>query len=129
MKLLENIVRTYCQALKDNDYQTIIRLFAKEAKIISFIAGEKSPLDFFQNLFSNSRRIKVEIKNILFDVDNKKIVAAYIYLEVIWNKQEVIQFEVVDIFEFDQENKIKNLKIILDTYPLRKLKERTAAID
>jgi len=51
------------------------------------------------------------------------------YLESIWNKQVTIPFEAVDIFEFDQENKIKNLKIILDTYPIRKLKEKSAIVD
>jgi hypothetical protein len=123
MKPLGSIIKTYAQALRDNDYQTINRLFSKKAKIISFLAGEKSPPDFFKNLFENSRRTKVEIKNILFDLDNKKTVAAYIYLEAIWNKQSTLQFEAVDIFEFDRENKIKALKIILDTYPIRKLKE------
>lgn len=123
MKILESIIKTYAQALRDNDYQTITCLFSKNAKIFSFLAGEKSPPDFFQNLFENSRRTKLEIKNILFDLDNKKTVAAYIYLEAVWNKQLTLQFEAVDIFEFDRENKIKTLKIILDTYPIRKLKE------
>jgi hypothetical protein len=126
MKPLENVIRIYGQALKDNDYQTMNSLFSKDAKVFSFFAGEKSPLDFFQNLFENSHRTKVEIKNILFDLYNKKIAAAYIYLEAIWNKQSTIKFEAVDIFEFDQENKIKNLKIILDTYPIRKLKEKSS---
>ena len=124
MKMLESIINTYAQALKDNDYQTMISLFSREAKIFSFLAGEKSPPDFFKNLFENSYRTRVEIKNILFDSDNKRTVAAYICLEAIWKKQSTIQFEAVDIFEFDRENKIKTLKIILDTYPIRKLKEK-----
>lgn len=129
MKTLESIIRIYGQALKDNDYPTMINLFSKDAKVFSFFVGEKSPLDFFQNLFENSHRTKVEIRNILFDANDKKIVAAYIYLEAVWNRQLTIPFEAVDIFEFDQENKIKNLKIILDTYPIRKLKEKTAVVD
>lgn len=129
MKTLESIIRIYVQALRDNDYQTMVSLFSKDAKVFSFFVGEKSPLDFFQNLFENSHRTKVEIRNIFFDADNKKTVAAYIYLEAVWNRQLTIQFEAVDIFEFDQENKIKNLKIILDTYPIRKLKEKVAIPD
>ena len=125
MKTSENIIRTYAQALKDNDYQTIIGLFSKEAKVFSYQGGEKTPSIFFQSLFENSCRTKVEIKNILVDSENDKIVAAYIYIDTIWNKQTIIQFEAVDIFEFDKENKIKKLKIILDTYPIRKLKEKS----
>ena len=98
MKSLENIIRAYVKALKDNDYQTMVSLFSKDAKVFSFFVGEKSPLDFFQNLFENSHRTKVEIRNILFDSYNREIVAAYIYIEAIWDKQLTIQFEAVDIF-------------------------------
>ena len=119
----ENIIRIYGRALKDNDYETMVGLFSDDAKVYSFQAGEKSPLDFFKNLFESSDRTKVEIKSILFDLQNRKIVAAYIYIESIWNKQSTIPFEAVDIFEFDLDDKIKSLRIILDTYPIRKLKE------
>lgn len=123
MTRIENVMRIYAQALKDNDFKTMISLFSKDAKVHSFQVGIKSPQDFFQGLFENSSRTKVEIKNIFFDTANRKISAAYIDLEAIWNKQTTICFEAVDIFEFDQESKIKSLKIILDTYPIRKLKE------
>lgn len=124
MKTYENVIRLYAQALKDNDYQAIIDLFSKNARVFSFQAGEKSPVNFFQDLFKNSSRSNIEIKNIFFDSKNRKTVAAYIYLEALLNNKHPIQFEAVDIFEFDQENKIKNLKIILDTYPFRALKEK-----
>jgi hypothetical protein len=44
-------------------------------------------------------------------------------MEAVWNEKFSLKFEAVDIFELDTENKIKTLRIILDTYPLRKLKE------
>lgn len=125
MKTYENVIRLYAQALKDNDYQAIINLFSKNARVFSFQAGEKSPSKFFQNLFQNSSRNKVEIKNIFFDSKNRKTVAAYIHLEALLNNKHPIKFEVVDIFEFDAKNKIKALKIILDTYPMRVLKEKS----
>jgi len=120
----ENIIKSYARALKDNDYPAIMQLFSKDAKIFSFQVGEQPPSTFFQNLFENSSRNKVEVKNILFDVANTKIAAAYIHLEAMWNKKYPIEFEAVDIFEFDSENKINMLKIILDTYPIRTLKEK-----
>lgn len=121
MKIYENIIKIYAKALKDNDYQSIIDLFSKKAKIFSLLAGEKSPSDFFLDLFAKSCRNKVEIKNIFFDSKNQTTVAAYIYLEAVLKNKCSIQLEVVDIFEFDAENKIKILKIILDTYPIRTL--------
>jgi len=123
MMTCKNVIQTYCQALKDNDYQTIINLFSDDARVFSFQAGEKSPADFFNNLFANSRRVKVELKNILVDLDNEKTIAAYIYLDAVFG-EFTLQFEAVDIFEFDSKNKIKTLRIILDTHPIRMLREK-----
>jgi hypothetical protein len=103
---------------------TMIDLFSKNDRFFSFLTGKKLPSDFFQNLFENTCRNKVEIKNLFLDSKNRKTVAAYIYLEAILNNEYPIQFEVVDIFEFDAENKIEVLKIVLDTYPIRVLKEK-----
>ena len=124
MRKHEEIIRLYAQALKDNDYQAIVDLFSKNARVFSFQFGEKSPPDFFRGLFENSCRNKVEIKNIFFDSKNRKMIAAYIHLEAVLYNKYPIQFEAVDIFEFDVENKIKALKIVLDTYPVRVLKEK-----
>ncbi len=116
MTAYNDIIQSYCKALKANDYQTMISLFSEDAKVfMPFFAGEKPAPEFFQNLFKTSRRTKVELKNMFIGVENKTTVAAYIYL------QEKIGFEAVDIFEFNSENKITTLRIILDTYPLRKL--------
>ena len=52
MKTYDKIIRSYAQALKDNDYQAIIKLFSKDAKIFSFQAEEQPPSTFFQNLLS-----------------------------------------------------------------------------
>ena len=121
MTLYSDIIQSYCTALKANDYQAIISLFSKDAKVFSFFAGEKMAPEFFQSLFKISRRAKVELKNLFIGVENKSIVAAYIYLEVIRDEKFSLQFEAVDIFEFNAENKITTQRIIMDTYPLRKL--------
>jgi len=124
MTLYKDIIQVYCHALQENDYQAMIGLFSKEAKVFSFFAGEKSAPEFFQNLFKTSRRTNIELKNMFIGVKNKQTVAAHVYLEAIWNEKFTVQFDAVDIFEFDAENKITMLKIILDTYPLRKLQEK-----
>ncbi|HBL98836.1 TPA: hypothetical protein DDZ86_04300 [Candidatus Dependentiae bacterium] len=121
MILYNDIIQSYCKALKANDYNVMISLFSKDATVFSFFAGEKSAAEFFQNLFKTSRRTKVELKNMFIGLENKSTVAAYIYLEAVWNEKFALQFEAVDIFEFNSENKITTLRIILDTYPLRKL--------
>lgn len=124
MKKLEEVVKIYCQALLDNDYSDMIDLFAKNARISSYLAGDKSPFDFYQDLFANSRRTKVDLKNLFFDSKDKKILVAYIRIEAVWKEQFLIEFEAIDMFEFDKKNKVKSLKIILDTYPIKVLRSR-----
>lgn len=124
MTLYHGIIQSYCEALKANDYQAIISLFSKNAKVFSFFAGEKPAPEFFQNLFKTSRRTRVDLKNMFIGLENKSTIAAYVYLEAIWNEKFELQFEAVDIFEFNSENKITTLRIILDTYPLRTLKAK-----
>ena len=121
MNLYNDIIQSYCKALLTNDYPGIISLFAKDAKVFSFIAGEKPAPEFFQNLFKTSRRTKVELKNLFIGLENKPIVAAHIDYKSVRDEKFLYQLEVVDIFEFNSENKITSLRIILDTYPLRKL--------
>ena len=121
MTLYNDIIQSYCKALKTNDYQVMISLFSKDAKVFSFFAGEKPAPEFYQNLFKTSRRTKVELKNMFIGLENKPTVAAYLYLEAVRDEKFVLQFEAVDIFEFNSENKITTLRIIMDTYPLRKL--------
>ncbi|MEI6241819.1 MAG: hypothetical protein WCP39_00240 [Chlamydiota bacterium] len=117
------LILSYCKALKENDYQTIIDLFAKKSKVYSFLVGEKEPAEFFENLFSTSKRTIVDLRKIFIGLDDSKSVAAYIYLETLWNGKIKVNVEAVDLFEFDEKNKIKTLRIILDTHPIKKLKE------
>ncbi len=124
-----DIIQSYCKALKANDCQTMISLFSKDAKVFSFLAGKQPVPQFYQNLFKTSHRTKVEPKNIFVELENKPTVAAYIYLEAVWKEKFMVQFEAVDIFEFNSENKITTLRIIMDTYPLRKLQAEPEAIN
>ena len=121
MILCKSIIQSYCKALKENDYQAMISLFAKDAKVFSYLAGDQPATEFYKNLFGTSRRTSVVVKNMFIESEGKTTVAVYLYLEAIRYEKFAIQFEAVDIFEFDFENKITTLKIIMDTWPLRKL--------
>ncbi|KKR96864.1 MAG: hypothetical protein UU47_C0006G0025 [candidate division TM6 bacterium GW2011_GWE2_41_16] len=98
----------------------MISLFSEDAKVFSFLVGEKSAPKFYQNLFKTSRRTQVELKN-MFIGENKITAAAYLDIVAVRDEKFTVQFEAVDMFEFNAENKITTLRIIMDTYPLRKL--------
>jgi hypothetical protein len=124
MKTFNTIIQSYAKALKDKDYQAIVNLFSQDARVFSPLRGEQPPSIFFPNYFQNNDISKVEVKNIFFDVENKNMAAAFLYFKEILNKKVPIEFEVVDIFEFDEDNKIKTLKIVLDTHPIRAIREK-----
>lgn len=114
------IIQAYCKALKMNDYQGMMSLFSKDAKVFSYIAGEQSAPEFYQYLFKTTRRTKVELKNIFIGLENKTTVAAYLYLEGVRNEKDAMQTTAADIFEFNSENKIIALRLIVDRLPLKK---------
>lgn len=115
-----DLIQSYCKALKANDYQGMMRLFSKDAKVFSYIAGEQSAPEFYQYLFKTTRRTKVELKNIFIGLENKTTVAAYLSLEGAQNGNVAIQNTAADIFEFNSENKIIALRLIIDKLPLKK---------
>lgn len=121
MTLYNSIIQSYSKALLVNDYQAMIGLFSSEAKVFGALAGEKPVPEFYQNLFKASSRTKVELKNMFITSGVKPSVAAYLYIEAVRSEGFIIKFECVDIFEFNSENKITTLRIIMDTYPFRKM--------
>ena len=61
-----------------------------------------------------------EVKGIFEQNESNDLALYFSYKWTLKNKQKV-EFDVVDIIEFDAENKIKKLKIIYDTVLARKL--------
>jgi hypothetical protein len=115
----QKVIENYCRSLLNNDLKDILSLFAGNATVFSDLSGENSAADFFRKLFDMSTRKQVKLKNIFFSLDSKTV-AVWIELDVIFSKQDYnLQFEAIDIFEFDNYGKISKLKIIRDTYPVR----------
>ena len=124
MKTPAQIIASYAQALRDNDYETIISLFAEDAMVFSFLAGAQPPSVFFKRLFENSSRSKVEVRKLFFEEENGNTVVADVCLDAILDKEHSVTIEAVDIFEFNPENKIKTLRLVLDTHPIWVLKQK-----
>lgn len=121
---IQNIIRSYTKCLKNNDYDGVIKLFAKDAEVFSFLTGKQHPAVFFKTLFNDSTRSKVKIINIYSESKEKNKATAHLSLTALLKNKHEINFEAVDLFEFDSENKIRKLQIILDTHPIRILKEK-----
>lgn len=115
----EEIIKQYLKALEAACYETIIDLFSNEAIVKSPLYGIMPASVFYKDLLGDTSSSKITLKNIFLSVTDENTSAAH--FEYVWTLRDgkQVKFEVVDLFDFDQHNKIKQLKIIYDTYPIR----------
>ncbi|MEH6535887.1 MAG: nuclear transport factor 2 family protein, partial [Psychroserpens sp.] len=60
----------------------------------------------------------------IFEQDDSNDLALYFTYKWTLKNNQKVEFDVVDIIEFDSKNKIKKLKIIYDTVISRKLVDK-----
>jgi len=116
----KEIAKKYIDFLSKGNIEMIIRFFAENGKVKSPIYGEKNAIEFYTTLNDDTINSELKLKGIFEDSDSGKLA---LYFEYIWTVKsgKVVEFDVVDIIEFDAENKIIELKIIYDTIISRKL--------
>ncbi|PWU06162.1 MAG: hypothetical protein C5B43_02230 [Verrucomicrobia bacterium] len=115
----EEIVKNYLNHLANGNYQSIINLFAEDALVLSPLYGPMNPVSFYKELFSDTSKSTTTLKTIFTSASQPNIAAAYFLYD--WTKKDgsVVSFECVDVFTFDDDNKITKLSIIYDTYQTR----------
>ena len=77
----EDIIKNYFHHLENGNYQEIIGLFSETALIISPLYGERNPTTFYAELFSDTNRSKINLKNIFISTHHKNIAAAHFLYE------------------------------------------------
>ena len=115
-----NIARCYVEHLSNGDLEKILSLFGENAMVVSPVYGNKNYKDFYTKLFSDTNNSELSIKGIFEDAMTDSIALHFNYQWTLRNDSQV-NFEVVDILEFDGDNKIKVLTIIYDTVQSREL--------
>ena len=114
------IAENYLRYLEQGATSNIIDLFAPDGYVDSPLYGMQKAADFYQALSADTISSTLKIHNIFEDHSTNSIALYFSYVWVLKN-QEQAQFDVVDIIEFDRNNKIVKLKIIYDTVISRKL--------
>jgi len=115
----KEVIKQYLKYLEIACYETIMGLFSDEAVVKSPLYGDVPASVFYKDLLNDTSDSKITLKNIFLSSLNDNTAAAQ--FEYIWTLKDGKQviFEVVDLFDFDLNNKIKQLTIIYDTYPIR----------
>lgn len=115
-----DIAKAYIACLAKGDLQGLLALFAEHAIVISPVYGKKNYKDFYTQLFADTQNSELNIKGIFEDAETGKIALHFDYGWTLRNGSK-LNFEVVDILEFDQDNKITVFTIIYDTVRAREL--------
>jgi hypothetical protein len=120
---IKDVAKTYLKYLEAGDMVQVIALFSSDGQVDSPLYGIKRAEDFYQELDRDTSASKLVFRG-LFEKEDSKALA--LYFTYIWRmkNQQKVEFDVVDILEFDAHNRIQNLKIIYDTVQTRALMDQ-----
>ncbi|MBI3273634.1 MAG: nuclear transport factor 2 family protein [Candidatus Colwellbacteria bacterium] len=115
---LKETIKKYLSALEKSDYENLISLFALNATVHSPLYGEVEAKKFYKNLFKNTNKSVISLKDIFMSEDNLKGAVNFLYDWTLSDGSQV-SFDCVDIFKFNSDGKIQELTIIYDTSQTR----------
>lgn len=119
----KEIAKDYITHLEHGHIAQIIALFNKNGIVDSPLYGIKKAEEFYLELHRDTANSTLSLLGIFEEQDSNKLALYFTYKWTLKNNN-IVEFDVVDILEFDNENKISRLKIIYDTVIARKLVEQ-----
>ncbi len=114
------IAKAYIEHLSKADLSALLNLFSEDATVVSPVYGSKNYKEFYTQLFADTNNSSLKTKGIFEDAETGNVALYFTYQWTLKN-DSFVEFDVVDILIFDNENKIKELTIIYDTVVSRKL--------
>ena len=114
------VAKKYLEFLESGNIEGVIGLFNENGIVESPIYGIKKAVDFYRELNNDTSNSELHLKGIFEQIDSDTLALYFTYSWTLKNNQKV-DFDVVDIIDFDSQHKIKHLKIIYDTVISRKL--------
>ncbi|PCN50577.1 hypothetical protein B6U99_03845 [Candidatus Geothermarchaeota archaeon ex4572_27] len=114
---IKRAIRAYLKALEKGDYGAIMRLFAPNAVVDSPLYGRVKADEYYNMLMRKTRESRIKLIQLFKDGN---VGAAYFTYEWTLEDGVKVKFDCVDIFYFTADGKIRELKIIYDTYDVRR---------
>lgn len=112
------IVRSYFEFLTASDVGSIVALFAEDGYVESPVLGTMPATDFYRNLDDASAQNVLTVHRVMSS-DDDRFHAAHFTYDWTLTKGGNIEFDGVDLFEFNDNNQIVSMKIFYDTHPTR----------
>ena len=120
MTTKKEIAIKYLDYLDKGDIENITKLFNENGVVDSPIYGIVKADEFYNKLNNDTSNSELLLKGIFENNDSNKLALYFGYKWTLKNK-EGVEFDVVDIIEFDSFYMINKLKIIYDTVLARAL--------
>ncbi|GGZ68389.1 nuclear transport factor 2 family protein [Algibacter mikhailovii] len=115
-----DIAKEYIKHLENGNIDQVIALFDLNGIVDSPLYGIKRADEFYPELNGDTANSELSLLGIFEENNSNKLALYFTYKWTLKNNQ-IVEFDVVDIIEFDNQNKISKLKIIYDTVIARKL--------
>jgi SnoaL-like domain len=113
------VLQKYMAALGASDYATVKSLFAPEGTVLSPFLGSM-PFDaFFDRLAGASSRNVITPIDIFVSTTDRRHATAYFQYDWTVKDGTLITFKVMDLFTFDDDDRVIHLDLIYDTHPIR----------
>ncbi|AXT20373.1 nuclear transport factor 2 family protein [Flavobacteriaceae bacterium AU392] len=116
----KEIAINYINFLEKGNITDVLSLFTKNGIVDSPVYGVMNAHQFYNKLNNDTTNSELDLKGIFEEKDSNSLALYFKYKWTLKNNQKV-EFDVVDIIEFDTSNKITKLKIIYDTVISREL--------
>lgn len=120
-KIYEEIIKKYMTALAKCDLDGLCALFTPDAKVYSPLLGWVDPRPFFEKMctLSDIKKSSQIPHNTLISTEGKPTMIKHFTYHWVLKDGRETTFEVCDVFEFNEQNKITKETILYDTYQLR----------
>lgn len=110
----------YLNALNEGNISQVLSLFTVDGTVSSPLYGEKSVVQFYEELFSDTSRSETRLLHVYDSTDSQDSVALHFEYKWTFSSGELVTFECVDVFFLNQDkSQFSSLKIIYDTAPFR----------
>lgn len=110
----------YIDFLEKGDMDNLLKLFSENAIVDSPVYGVLNAKEFYTKLSNDTLLSELNLKGIFEENESNNIALYFNYKWTLINNKQV-DFDVVDIIEFNDSNQISSLKIIYDTVKSRKV--------
>lgn len=118
---IEQFAQTYLTALQTEDLDGITALFAEGGRVHSPLYGARPVREFYAELFANSHSSDVSLLGVMSGatLDGSPLVSVWFFFDWTLSDGRSAPFDVIDVFELDDDGKVERLYIVYDTVGVR----------